>query len=129
MAFLLQNRRFKREASFFSKFRKPYKLIVMELKEDNTQNNAQNTPTPEVKKKSNRGFASMDPERQRAIARKGGETVSQNREHMATIGAKGGERVSQNREHMAAIGRKGGESSGLNRANASKNKEDRRGDR
>ena len=67
--------------------------------------------------------------RQRAIARKGGETVSQNREHMAAIGAKGGERVSQNREHMAAIGRKGGESSGLNRANASKNKEDRRENR
>ncbi len=93
----------------------------MELKEDNTQNNAQqNSATPEVKKKSNRGFASMDPERQRAIARKGGETVSRNREHMAAIGAKGGERVSQNREHMAQIGRKGGESSGLNRANAAK---------
>jgi general stress protein YciG len=98
----------------------------MELKEDNTQNNAQNTQNPAPAKKSNRGFASMDPERQRAIARKGGETVSQNREHMAAIGAKGGERVSQNREHMAQIGRKGGESSGLNRANASK---ERRGNR
>ncbi|HYF67232.1 MAG TPA: KGG domain-containing protein [Ohtaekwangia sp.] len=99
----------------------------MELKEENTQNNAQNTPNAApVRQKSNRGFASMDPERQRAIARKGGETVSQNREHMAAIGAKGGERVSQNREHMAQIGRKGGESSGLNRANASK---DRRGNR
>lgn len=84
----------------------------MEMKEEN-------------KPKSNRGFASMDPERQRAIARKGGETVSQNREHMAAIGAKGGERVSQNREHMAEIGRKGGESSGLQRAN----KENRRGNK
>lgn len=40
---------------------------------------------------SNRGFASMDPEQQRAIARKGGEAVSGNREHMSQIGKKGGE--------------------------------------
>jgi hypothetical protein len=33
----------------------------------------------------------MDPERQRAIASKGGLAVSQNREHMAAIGRKGGE--------------------------------------
>jgi general stress protein YciG len=84
--------------------------------------------------KRNRGFASMDDEKQRQIAskgghaahekgtaheftseearvagRKGGETVSQNREHMAKIGRKGGETVSQNRDHMAEIGRKGGE--------------------
>jgi uncharacterized protein len=43
------------------------------------------------KKTSNRGFASMDPEQQRAIARKGGEAVSGNREHMSEIGKKGGE--------------------------------------
>lgn len=58
--------------------------------------------------KDKRGFASMDDNKQREIARKGGETVSQNREHMAAIGRKGGEAVSQNREHMAEIGRKGG---------------------
>jgi general stress protein YciG len=87
-----------------------------------------------------RGFASMDEEKQREIAslggraahqkgtaheftpeearaagRKGGETVSRNREHMARIGRKGGQAVSRNREHMARIGRKGGESSGSNR--------------
>lgn len=47
----------------------------------------------EVKSKgtSNRGFASMDPEQQRQIARKGGEAVSGNREHMSEIGKKGGE--------------------------------------
>lgn len=28
----------------------------------------------------------MDPEKQRAIARKGGESVSQNRQHMSEIG-------------------------------------------
>lgn len=83
---------------------------------------------------SRRGFASMDPEKKRMIAskggkaahqkgtaheftpdearnagRKGGERVSQNRDHMAAIGRKGGEAVSRDREHMAAIGRKGGE--------------------
>jgi general stress protein YciG len=90
----------------------------MELnKEDKTNNSAEQSQA-QAKPKSLRGFASMDPERQRAIARKGGETVSRNREHMAMIGAKGGERVSQNREHMAEIGRKGGESSGLQRAAA-----------
>ena len=40
---------------------------------------------------SSRGFASMDEAKQREIARKGGQTVSRDREHMATIGRKGGE--------------------------------------
>jgi general stress protein YciG len=69
------------------------------------------------KEGSTRGFASMNPEQQRAIARKGGEAVSGNREHMAQIGRKGGQVVSENREHMAEIGRKGGESSGNSRSN------------
>ena len=81
-----------------------------------------------------RGFASMDGQKQRQIAskggkaahekgtaheftpdearaagRKGGVVVSQNRSHMAEIGRKGGERVSRDRRHMAEIGRKGGE--------------------
>jgi general stress protein YciG len=63
----------------------------------------------EKKRTSNRGFASMTPEQQRAIARKGGEAVSRNREHMASIGSRGGEAVSKDREHMSKIGRKGGE--------------------
>src|SRR5688572_22793414 len=63
----------------------------------------------EKKRTSNRGFASMSPEQQRAIARKGGEAVSRNRAHMAAIGSRGGEAVSKNRGHMSAIGRKGGE--------------------
>ncbi|MDB6163610.1 MAG: hypothetical protein JWL98_1042 [Xanthomonadaceae bacterium] len=46
---------------------------------DNTGNN------------SNRGFASMDDDKQRKIAQKGGEAVSQDREHMSQIGRKGGE--------------------------------------
>lgn len=60
---------------------------------------------------SRRGFASMDKEKQRAIARKGGLAVSGDRTHMAEIGRKGGEVVSQDRRHMAEIGREGGESS------------------
>ena len=39
---------------------------------------------------SRKGFASMDPEKRREIARKGGKAVSQDREHMAEIGRKGG---------------------------------------
>ena len=37
-----------------------------------------------------RGFAAMKPEQQREIARKGGQTVSSNRDYMAEIGRKGG---------------------------------------
>ena len=80
--------------------------------------------------KPRRGFASMDSERQRQIAskggkaahikgraheftpdqardagRKGGQAVSQDRKHMAKIGRKGGEAVSGDRAHMAEIGR------------------------
>jgi len=89
-----------------------------------------------MSEKSKRGFASMDKDKQREIAskggkaahekgtaheftpeeareagRKGGETVSKDREHMAEIGRKGGEAVSENREHMSEIGSKGGKNS------------------
>lgn len=74
--------------------------------------------------KSNRGFAAMDDDKQREIAKKGGESVpdskrsfSQNRELAAEAGRKGGQSVpnekrsfSQNRELAAAAGRKGGQS-------------------
>ncbi len=84
--------------------------------------------------RSRRGFAGMDPEKQREIAskggkaahdkkraheftsdearaagKKGGERVSENRDHMVAIGKKGGEAVSRDREWMARIGRRGGE--------------------
>lgn len=42
------------------------------------------------RKSSGRGFAAMDPEKARRIQRKGGQAVSQDREHMARIGRKGG---------------------------------------
>ena len=68
--------------------------------------------------KSNRGFAAMDRQKQREIASKGGKAAHEKgtaheftSEEARAAGRKGGEAVSQNREHMAAIGRKGGESS------------------
>lgn len=45
----------------------------------------------------------------RNAGRRGGLTVSQNKEHMASIGRKGGVAVSVDRAHMSSIGRKGGE--------------------
>lgn len=71
---------------------------------------------------SRRGFASMDREKQREIASKGGRAAhAKGTAHEFTsdeariAGRKGGVSVSRNREHMAAIGRKGGESRGANR--------------
>jgi general stress protein YciG len=65
--------------------------------------------------KSERGFAAMDPEQQREIARRGGRAAHESgnaheftSEEAAEAGRKGGEAVSRNREHMAEIGRKGG---------------------
>jgi general stress protein YciG len=78
------------------------KSIVM----DNNEN--QSRPARDAKT-SNRGLASADPKTRAEVARKGGEAVSRNREHMATIGRKGGQAVSQDRLHMSQIGRKGGE--------------------
>ena len=75
-------------------------------------------------RRSLRGFASMDPERQRQIASLGGRAAHQqgtahefNSEEARAAGRKGGEVVSQNRAHMSEIGRKGGEASGGGRGN------------
>lgn len=83
-----------------------------------------NEKDPKGRPKSQRGFASMDPARQREIARKGGESVphekrsfSQNPNLAAQAGRKGGQNVpdekrsfSQDRSLAAAAGRKGGQS-------------------
>lgn len=57
----------------------------------------------------------MDPEKQRAIASKGGKAAhAKGRAHEFTpeearaAGSKGGESISRNHEHMVAIGRLGG---------------------
>ena len=64
---------------------------------------------------SRRGFASMDPDKQRTIASKGGKAAHAKgtaheftSEEAREAGRCGGMVVSQNREHMAAIGREGG---------------------
>src|SRR6476620_12680696 len=69
-----------------------------------------------------RGFASMDSNKQREIARKGGKAAhAKGTAHEFTAdearaaGRKGGERVSSNREHMSRIGRIGGKSSASRR--------------
>ena len=73
--------------------------------------------------RSNRGFASMDRAKQREIASKGGRAAHEkgtahefDAGEARAAGRKGGVTVSKNREHMAAIGRRGGEARGANRA-------------
>ncbi len=68
---------------------------------------------------SNRGFAAMDQKQQRAIASMGGKAAHMkgtahefSSDEARQAGKKGGESVSRNREHMAQIGRKGGEARG-----------------
>ena len=56
--------------------------------------------TPRASGVSKRGFASMDPQRQREIARKGGASVPSEKRSF-----------SQDRSLAASAGRKGGESS------------------
>lgn len=71
--------------------------------------------------RSNRGFASMDPARQREIASKGGRAAHAkgtahewSADEARVAGRKGGEAVSRDRAHMAAIGREGGGARGRN---------------
>lgn len=68
-------------------------------------------------KTEGRGFAGMDEERRREVARMGGRAAHQkgtahefSSEEAREAGRKGGRVVSQNRDHMSAIGREGGES-------------------
>src|SRR5215471_6558541 len=81
---------------------------------------------------AHRGFASMDQEKQREIARKGGANVpndkrsfAQNRALASEAGRKGGRSVApqdrsfaQNRALAAAAGRKGGQASQSRRLNS-----------
>lgn len=62
-----------------------------------------------------RGFAALDPEKQREIARLGGRAAhAQGKAHEFTseeakvAGRKGGEIVSSDKDHMREIGRMGG---------------------
>ena len=71
--------------------------------------------TPAVKKPVRRGFAVLDAERRREIARLGGKTAHANGnahrfnpEEASLTGKKGGAVISENRDYMANIGRRGG---------------------
>lgn len=103
---------------------------AQKLSGDTEKSNEASAVSPVPKAKSARGFASMDPERQREIARKGGRSVppekrsfSQDPKLAAEAGRKGGENVppekrsfSQDRALAAEAGRKGGEASGSKRS-------------
>ncbi|BAY32978.1 hypothetical protein NIES2107_48720 [Nostoc carneum NIES-2107] len=82
---------------------------------------------------SKRGFASMDEDKQREIASKGGHAAHEKgtaheftSEEAREAGRKGGEAVSQDREHMAEIGSKGGKSShrGSSKSNNNNDEDD-----
>ncbi len=82
-------------------------------------------PNTESTSRSNRGFASMDRDKQREIASRGGKAAHQqgrahefNTDEARAAGRKGGEAVSRDREHMAKIGRIGGQRRGRNLAAA-----------
>lgn len=80
---------------------------------------------------SNRGFAAMSPEKQKQIASEGGRAAHRqgvahewNSDEARKAGRKGGQIVSQNREHMSEIGRRGGQSSGGRRSRNQQNESD-----
>ena len=77
------------------------------------------TNNSEGQSRSNRGFAAMDAEQQREIASKGGRAAHEqgtahefSPDEARAAGRKGGVSVSKNRQHMSEIGRKGGEARG-----------------
>lgn len=68
-----------------------------------------------TKTKQRRGFACMDPEKQREIARAGGKKSQESgrghrftQEEAREAGRKGGSVIGKDRAHMSKIGRKGG---------------------
>ena len=85
-------------------------------------NGASQNGSGQSRTRSNRGFASMDREKQKEIASKGGKAAhAKGTAHefdsgeAREAGRKGGVAVSRNRDHMAAIGRRGGEARGHSR--------------
>jgi uncharacterized protein len=91
------------------------------LEAQGSQQQSQGQQSQGQQRRSNRGFASMDPSRQKEIASKGGKAAhAKGTAHEWTpdearqAGRKGGEAVSRDRAHMAAIGREGGGARGRN---------------
>ena len=86
----------------------------------------QNVNSTSNGRRSARGFAAMSPERQKQIASEGGRAAHKlgvahewNSDEARKAGKKGGQIVSQNREHMSEIGRRGGMNSGGRRSRRS----------
>ena len=84
----------------------------------------------ERRRTSNRGFAAMDPQRQKEIASEGGRAAHRqgvahewSSDEAREAGRKGGQIVSRNREHMSEIGRRGGQSSGNRRSQRNEGRE------
>lgn len=93
--------------------------VQRQASNDNAEGGQDRAPESKSARRSERGFAAMDAEKQRQIASKGGRAAHEKGtaheftpDEARNAGKKGGEVVSQNREHMAQIGRKGGESKG-----------------
>ena len=93
--------------------------MIENNREELNEQEDQNQPREKGKSgTSNRGFASMSPQKQREIASKGGRAAHEmgvahqwSSDEARNAGRKGGQSVSQNRQHMAEIGRKGGQAS------------------
>jgi uncharacterized protein len=80
---------------------------------------------------SKRGFASMDQEKQREIASKGGKAAHEKgtaheftSEEAREAGRKGGETTSKDREFMSEIGREGGKRSHKGNGNSNESTDD-----
>ena len=80
-----------------------------------TEPNHESDPEAKPKPKQRRGFAAMNPDAHRELARAGGIAAhatglahSFTSEQARDAGKKGGAMTASNREHMAEIGRKGG---------------------
>ncbi len=96
---------------------------------DASENNLEEPGKSDTSQRSsNRGFAAMDPEKQKEIASEGGRAAHRqgvahewSSDEAREAGRKGGQIVSRNREHMSAIGRRGGQSSGSRRSQRNNN--------
>lgn len=86
-------------------------------------NQAESPLPPVVTTRALRGLARLSPEERRRIASKGGKAAQQGGkahrydvEQARAAGKKGGLSISKNREHMSKIGRLGGEARALHHA-------------
>lgn len=89
-------------------------------REDSTE--TESDEGQEARRTANRGFAAMDPDKQKRIASEGGRAAHKqgvahewSKDEAREAGRKGGKIVSQDRSHMSEIGRKGGQNSGQRR--------------